>query len=409
MLRLSPRGAGILREFVAGVPVADVAAGGLARRLVDAGLAHPRPPADVVTPDIEVVVPARDRADELTHCLQALAGMPGVVVDDGSANPLAVARAVAGHGDLRLLRRDANGGPGAARNTGVAASTAPLLAFVDSDCRVTPDVLRGLARHFADPCVGAVALRITPRPATTAPRMLRVLAATRSPLDLGATPGDVGAGRVLRFVPSTVLVVRRTAFDAVTGFDETLRYGEDVDLGWRLVDAGWSVRYDPSLAAEHAEPVTWRGWLRRHYCYGTSAGPLDRRYPGRLAGPSLRGLAAPVLAAAGRHDTHLPRAPVLRAATLTTVQTVVGLARWGMPLWWPLACTARSRQARLLITAAAVAPAFAEWLRCRPDVDAIRYVGAALADDAAYGAGVWAGCLRARTWRPLLPRISVPR
>jgi len=53
-----------------------------------------------------------------------------------------------------------------------------------------------------------------------------------------------------------------------------LRYGEDVDLVWRLHDAGWQVRYDPRTCVEHAEPERWLPWLLRRHAYGTSAAPL---------------------------------------------------------------------------------------------------------------------------------------
>ena len=55
--------------------------------------------------------------------------------------------------------------------------------------------------------------------------------AARSPLDLGDEPGLAGPGRRVGFVPATALVVRRSAFEAVGGFDTRLTVGEDVDLG----------------------------------------------------------------------------------------------------------------------------------------------------------------------------------
>ena len=45
------------------------------------------------------------------------------------------------------------------------------------------------------------------------------------------------------------------------------------------------------------------------------------------------------------------------------------------------------------------------WSRTRPRLDAVRFVAGHLADDMAYGAGVWAGCLPHRTSAPLRPRI----
>jgi len=83
---------------------------------------------------------------------------------------------------------------------------------------------------------------------------------------------------------------------------------------------------------------------------------------------------------------------------------VAGLARaWGPALVVALA----SRRLRRGAAALLVAPALVEWVRTRPRMDPARYVVAHVVDDVAYGAGVWAGCLRARTARPLLPHVTL--
>src|SRR5215467_11708486 len=163
LLRLAPRGAALARGWWDGAPVpARPAAQALARRLVDAGLAHPDPAGGPPGPgpgDVTVVIPVRDRPAELAGCLAGLDGMRVIVVDDGSADHAAVAAAAAAAG-ARCLRRDRSGGTGAARNTGLAAVRTPLVAFVDSDCVPRPGWLTQLLPHFADPAVGAVAPRI---------------------------------------------------------------------------------------------------------------------------------------------------------------------------------------------------------------------------------------------------------
>ena len=87
VLRLSRAGRTALAELRAG-PVRGAAAGRLARKLTDAGLAHPRPPELASRPDVTVLIPVRDRAVLLDRCLSALgSGYPVVVVDDGSRDP----------------------------------------------------------------------------------------------------------------------------------------------------------------------------------------------------------------------------------------------------------------------------------------------------------------------------------
>src|SRR5438445_722427 len=85
-------------------------------------------------------------------------------------------------------------------------------------------------------CRRAAAPRVRARDAGRG--LLGVIAAHWSPLDLGARPGPVAPTKRVTYVPSTVIVVGRQAFLDNDGFDESLRYGEDVDLVWRLASGG---------------------------------------------------------------------------------------------------------------------------------------------------------------------------
>ncbi len=97
VMRLSAAGQKAFSELEAG-PISTAAAGVLARRLTDAGLAHPRPPL-IVDPDLTVLIPVRDRPLELGRCLAAVGDKyPVVVVDDASLEPEAVAKVTADHG-----------------------------------------------------------------------------------------------------------------------------------------------------------------------------------------------------------------------------------------------------------------------------------------------------------------------
>src|SRR5260370_2977715 len=135
VLRLTEAGQAALAELRER-PVASLAAGVLARKLTDAGLAHPVPPANGSAPDdldVTVIVPARDRPAMLDHCLRAAGHRyPVVVVDDGSADPPAVAAVAPRHG-AQLRRRPAPRGPAPARNTGLAGARTELVAFPDTD------------------------------------------------------------------------------------------------------------------------------------------------------------------------------------------------------------------------------------------------------------------------------------
>jgi mycofactocin glycosyltransferase len=432
LLRLNAAGIRALQELRGG-PVGSPDSGRLARRLTDTGLAHPRPPEPARPAQVTVVIPVRDRAAELDRCLAALGtGYPVIVVDDGSADPAATAGVCGRHG-ARLVRRPVPGGPGPARNDGLALVATPLVAFLDSDCAAGPDWIAGLAAHFADPMVGAVAPRVRPLTGNTA--VGRYLA-VRAPLDLGPHEARVSPLTRLSYLPTAALLVRADAIP-VGGFDPGLRYGEDVDLIWRMIGAGWRVRYDPGAEVSHAEPGRWPAVLARRFRYGSSAAPLASRHPGRVpplilqAWPAaavaalLAGRPAAALAAYGAatgqlvgllREWDVPATGVLGPMAQSVRQTWLDTGRWSVQYVLPLVAAGlarpggRSRRTRtgrrLALASLALGPPAAEWLRSKPRLDPVRFTLGYLADEAAYGAGVYRGALAGRIAEPLLPRIA---
>jgi hypothetical protein len=220
-------------------------------------------------------------------------------------------------------------------------------------------------------------------------------------------------------------------------FDADLRYGEDVDLVWRLAEAGWRVRYDPAASISHAEPATWGRVLGRRFRYGNSAAPLARRHPGKVpplvlqAWPALAVAAllarrpAAALAAYGAGTGQLvrllrgwdvPPKGVLRPMADSVLQTWLGAGRWTIQYALPVAAAtlarpggraARTRLGRRLAVASLLAgPPLAEWRRIRPPLNAAAFSLGYLADEAAYGAGVYRGVLTERLLSPLLPAVA---
>ncbi len=431
MITLSAEGAATLSALLAQGTTTD-AAGRLGRRLVDAGMAHPRPAGAATGRDdagrVTVVVPVHNRIDDLERCLDALGPeLPVVVVDDDSDDGAAVAR-VCGRPNVRLVRRDVNGGPGAARNEALGLVDSELVAFVDSDCRVSEGWLEGLLRWFDDPLVAAVAPRIRPDPEPAGATVRARYADARSALDMGPEPSQVGPDAVVRYLPAAALVARRVAVKS--GFDADLRVGEDVDLVWRLVDQGWRVRYDPTATVLHREPGSWRELMGRRFRYGTSAGALSRRHPGQVPPLELRPwpTVAAVALLCGRWRTAalvvatsaaltarkvrprgVPLTLTARWSIEGTAWTVVGLGHAATMLAGPglaVALSKRRGRCRAAATALVVVPPLVEWWRRRPPIDPVRWSLASVIDDASYGAGVWVGCLRARSFGPLVPTFG---
>ncbi len=427
LMRLTERASGLVRTWATGAVVGRSRTEQiLARRLVSSGVFLPRPgPTSFGPEDVTVVIPVRDRPEVLQRVLAALEGMQCLVVDDASTEPRRT-REIVDHAGGRFLALATNAGPAAARNAGLSQVTTPLVAFVDSDCVPGPHWLEPLLGHFDDPMVAAVAPRIVPLPVVPATALSRY-EAVRSSLDRGSSGGLVRPLSRIPYVPSAALLVRREVAGEVL-FDPRLRGGEDVDLIWRLVEAGWDVRYEPASSVQHDGPARMASWLRRRAFYGTTAGPLSRLHPKSLVPLQASAWSAGVWALA------CARRPVLAAGLLAASVGVLahrfeGLVEKPFPVAMKIAAggTLRSavpalhgltrawspalvlglgwRRSRRTAALALVTPALADWRTDRAPLDPLRYAALHVADDIAYGAGVWTGCVTARTVAPLLPRI----
>lgn len=425
LLRLTPAGADLIDRIERGEAVsAGPKTAALLDRLLDAGILHPRHSTGPSAAEVTVVVPAfRASADALRGIVDACAHTAGVViVDDASPQPIAP---VAG---ATVIRRDVNGGPGAARTTGLEhlRDSTTLVAFVDTDVVLSDGWLDPLLAHFADPRVGLVAPRVASAGDVAAASNLVRYERAKSPLDLGPTPARVRAGSRVSYVPAAAIVCRRAALDEVGGFDAALRFGEDVDLVWRLDEAGWRVRYEPSSVVHHQPRQALTGWMRQRASYGGSAAALAERHPGALAPVRVSGwsaaswatvvggwpivggvLAAGTTALLARKLRDVPDGPplALRLAGLGHFYAGRSLASVLTREWWPLTVAAAlvSKRARRAALLAAIVPALLDWRTDRPGLDLATYTALRRLDDVSYGAGVIAGAARARSLAALRP------
>lgn len=427
------------RRLLAGgdLVVTDAATARLARRLVDGNLANPvLDDIEVALTDLTVVVPVRDRTEQLARCLAALVPLPVVVVDDASEEPHRVAEVAHRHG-ARVHRLTTNVGPAGARNAGLRLVRTPLVAFVDSDVTVDAARLLDLARHCADPQVALVGPQVVGKVRSApghSPRWFERYDAAASSLDLGSTGGVVRPGAAVGWLPSACLVGRTAllaggAGGRIGGFEDGWRVAEDVDLVWRLVDAGHVVRYDPDVRADHDVRGTVRTWLGRKFFYGTGGADLAARHGDKVApavlSPTMalsgwallqrRWWSLPVAAVAGAITARrlAPQLPVEDGRTAVAVRLAAKGTGWavrqeaGLMLrhWWPLAALAApfSRQVRRALVTAVAVDLFV-FLRERTGVDPLTAFAARRLDDLAYGSGLWWGALRHRSPRCLLPR-----
>jgi N-acetylglucosaminyl-diphospho-decaprenol L-rhamnosyltransferase len=253
------------------------------------------------------VVVNYEAGDLLATCVQSLladtsAGEPEVVVVDNGSVDGSVDRLRAAIPDVEVIVPDRNRGYASAANAGAAATTAPVVAVCNCDLRVEPGTAAAmLARLEREPDLGAVGPAVhnvdgTRYPsARSIPRLVDAVGHgvlglfmprnrfTRRYRELDADPTrprDVG------FVSGAAIWLRRTALDAIGGWDAGyFMYVEDVDLCWRLRGAGWRVAYEPGGTVVHVQGAStarhpyrmlfehhrsllrfaakrWRGWRR---------------------------------------------------------------------------------------------------------------------------------------------------
>jgi mycofactocin system glycosyltransferase len=433
LFRVTDAGARILDAIERGTTLPPGHAA-LTDRLIAAGAAHPAPADAPSIADVTVVVPCYAPTDRaLAATLAPLAALPTIVVDDGSEVPIDISRVTArSTADVRLIRLPVNRGPGAARNAGLAEVTTPYVLFVDADAVIDPAELPQLLGHLIGDHheVAAVAPRVHALVGVDAGTLGRY-EEVRSPLDMGAVPANVRAGTRVGYVPAAVLLCRTEAVRSIGGFDESLRYGEDVDLVWRLAEAGWAVRYEPAAAATHAVRPSLSALLRQRYRYGTAAGALERGHPGALAPVRLSrwGLATWALLATGHPAIGASVATAGGVPLARKLATAEGRPRWtaaarvtvtgnlhaGRQLadattsvWLPAALAGAlvSKRARRVLLAAAVVPGTLEWFGRRPRLDPARFLVLRALERAAYGIGVIRGSIAARRLGPLIPRVE---
>ena len=393
-----------------------------ARTLVQQGLLHPLYRSEAKVDDVDVVVPVHDDIDSLRALLESLSELHVTVVDDASSDAQAVAKCAQRFG-ADIVRLEENLGPGSARNAGAQHTTRPLLWFIDVDVTLDNplDVLARLQVHFDDTLEGAVAPRIR---GAHGPSRRDRFEERFSPLDVGDRSALVIPNSMVPFVPSACLLIRRNCFG--DGFDETLRYGEDVDLVWRLHDRGWLVRYVADVAVTHRARDSWRGWWGQRIRYGQSSSELAQHHGTRLApfradtwtlftwlsvlvGKPMVGLRIIDAARDQLRERLLPTTD--NADKVTTELVGRGMVRAG-PLMARAAvrtfgvvivlCALHPKLRRRALTLFIVGTAY-RWRSTRVRVADIPL---GVADDVAYGVGVMSGAVRSRSLGALKPHIT---
>jgi N-acetylglucosaminyl-diphospho-decaprenol L-rhamnosyltransferase len=226
-------------------------------------------------PDLAIAIVSYNTRALLDECLTSLrpdaeAGRADVWVVDNLSTDDSADMVAERHPWATLVRSERNLGYGPAVNLVAARTDAPWIAPANSDLEFTPGAVAALlAAGAAHPEAAAIAPRLVhpdgetqqsvqPFPSVTTSLLLASHASSlsRRARERLYLPGawDPARAQEVPWVTGAFLIVRREAWEQVGGFDEAQwMYAEDLDLGWRLTEAGWTTRYEPSAVVHHHE------------------------------------------------------------------------------------------------------------------------------------------------------------
>jgi GT2 family glycosyltransferase len=227
-------------------------------------------------PKVSVVVASYNGQRTLKACLDSLAQLnfpdyEVILVDDGSTDTTReLAKA---HPKIRYLRHERNLGLSAARNTGIAAASGEIVAFTDSDCRADEDWLYYLvggllSGEFAG--LGGPNLLPLEDSAVAA----AVMASPGGPAHVMLTD------RQAEHIPGCNMAFFKRALASIGGFDTVFhKAGDDVDLCWRLQQAGYKIGFSPAAFVWHYRRSAVADYLRQQHGYGEAEALLVRKHP----------------------------------------------------------------------------------------------------------------------------------
>jgi len=278
--------------------------------------------AAVTEPEVSAVVVSYNSAAYLPDCLRSLRseGVAELVVVDNASSDGSAGVVRATDPTVRVVETGANLGFGAGANRGVATTLGPYVLILNPDTVVEPGTVKSLSEALdRDPGLAVVGPRIENLDGSLYPSVRRFP-------DLPVAFGHAFLGLIwptnpfsrryrmldwdhdqpaaeVDWVGGACILVRRSAFDVVGGFDEGyFMYVEDVDLCWRLGRAGWRIGYEPGGRVVHAlggssRLVPYRMIAEHHrsllrFFSKSTAGARRALVPVVAAGLAVRTLAA---------------------------------------------------------------------------------------------------------------------
>lgn len=231
-------------------------------------------PPDLNWPSISVVICTYNGKRTIRDCLEGLRKLeyPNfevIVVNDGSNDGTGL---VAEEYGFKVITTE-NRGLSSARNTGMREAKGEIVAYIDDDARPDPHWLTYLAASFLQTNHVGVGGPNLPFPGDNLVAEC-VANAPGNPIHVLLTDQEA------EHIPGCNMAFRKTALEAIEGFDERFRIaGDDVDLCWRLQQRGWTLGFNPAAMVWHHRRNMVKTYWKQQLNYGKAEADLEKKWP----------------------------------------------------------------------------------------------------------------------------------
>jgi len=255
-----------------------------------------------------VIIPAYNSEKTIRQCLEALSSQTAgrsdyeiIVVDDGSSDRTAE---IAGKYTGVKLVRQVNAGPAAARNNGAKLAQGEIILFTDADCIPDPDWIEQMLLPFVkeQDLSGAKGIYKT-RQKELAARFVQI--EYQDKYDL------LRKLKYIDFVDTYSAGFKRDVFLRFQGYDTSfpVACAEDVELSFRMSNAGLKMVFNPQAVVYHTHPSTWISYFKKKYKFAYWRMVAVRKNPNKMI-----------------KDGHTPQ--LMKLQTLLFPLLIIAVALW---------------------------------------------------------------------------------
>ena len=236
-----------------------------------------------------IIVPVYNRPDEVDELLESLSNQTlkdfeVIIVEDGS---IKTCKDVCDkYADILVLHYYAkeNSGPGQSRNYGAERANGDYLLILDSDVVLPEGYLAAVDAELTAKSYEQKSIAAFGGPDAAHPSFTPVQKAISYSMTSFFTTGGIRGGKAKldKFYPRSFnMGIRRNVYQQLGGFSK-MRFGEDIDFSYRIVEAGHSPKLFPGAWVWHKRRTDFRKFFRQVYNSGIARINLEKRHPGTM-------------------------------------------------------------------------------------------------------------------------------